>query len=1077
MSNLLRRKRSQPATANVASDWAPRDDMLTHAAAAVAAAEAAAASSESRRFNERLLEAQPLGASRPRSWASSSSSSIHSAFIDSAYGTLDEAESSDDSISLWRKNTIKGTHRQHQQRSAQHAEADAAIVARLSDSVGDRGAMVDDGLARGTGFFAVNVARRGSGRRFSSGTRSRSMGTDDVFQWSQRHQLHEQRGRSSSLGRLGNEMDEYGSRLGSPRDSVFSLDDDEGMVSSTLYSQEHSFDSVEYFQSSSRSSYRSSPEPSEYEFDVARLTPARKRSKRLARASFESTASNNGKAALSRRHTLPRRRERGRAPSISITLVTGPTAGSTQTESILGTPSLLSLVELLPKPFPSLTTLAASLSIVLTLSSLLVPVPLLASSPVHILRARDHAVVEYINAFLSPLLVSGLKPAAALAIANFASLASIESKSSASMSRKALFVSTLWIAIMSLRVLLSYVFGRSLGWAHPQWFSTRAIHEVGAGSAPFLLSLSLIHAYAMRHRPSKSAVSPYQLALLAANFCTPIEQGGSGFWLGVSALAVAAIVCIGLLALDQRSTTRNTSNTAIKRRARLAATLGALCFIPCLAYLSGSSSPATVGAAMSLDETFSQLHPTQPHLLTILLMTAPRPGNPDFLLRTIESWLGGLPEPAKTTLSRSLTFGNFTMAPASHGRVRLLVYTHFTTHTMFDAAREYFTQSPTYARKASHYLQWYRDPRSANRLDQRLHVARGLHHAATDGGSSAYVMLAEDDFPLCPDQDTSRGQKWTSAWSELQRVLVATNAAMPDWPSADAGSVGESLNMAREEALSGHCGVFAATGGSGLAIRGFIAAKLPALLLGAHDPHGNDRDARASRGEFSIKHEDEGADTPDLVIQDCLRGRIPGCEVCSAPDSSAVTRPARRFPAGSARNPYGVSGDRWGKSGLVGTAQLLQRHLGYNASTLPGRKYGKEEWACGWRQPFNGEPDSYGTPYLFCRASAHPIVFPQCSGTPHSLQCFGTPTFASYYLSLSSSSFPRNLTLEILSSGLTVSRSERRIVELRILFFHSIWKLSRRRRFSSQPLEPITESELEELRGSIQGCTGRLASL
>ncbi|SCV74983.1 BQ2448_8012 [Microbotryum intermedium] len=58
-----------------------------------------------------------------------------------------------------------------------------------------------------------------------------------------------------------------------------------------------------------------------------------------------------------------------------------------------------------------------------------------------------------------------------------------------------------------------------------------------------------------------------------------------------------------------------------------------------------------------------------------------------------------------------------------------------------------------------------------------------------------------------------------------------------------------------------------------------------------------------------------------------------------------------------------------------------------------------------------------------------------------------------------------------------VSRSERRIVELRILFFHSIWRLSRRRRFSSQPLEPITEAELEKLRGSIQGCTGRLASL
>ncbi|SCV74677.1 BQ2448_7706 [Microbotryum intermedium] len=53
-----------------------------------------------------------------------------------------------------------------------------------------------------------------------------------------------------------------------------------------------------------------------------------------------------------------------------------------------------------------------------------------------------------------------------------------------------------------------------------------------------------------------------------------------------------------------------------------------------------------------------------------------------------------------------------------------------------------------------------------------------------------------------------------------------------------------------------------------------------------------------------------------------------------------------------------------------------------------------------------------------------------------------------------------------------VSRSERRIVELRFLFFHSIWKLSRRRRFSSQPLEPITEAELEEHRGSYPGVHG-----
>ncbi|SCV70957.1 BQ2448_3719 [Microbotryum intermedium] len=58
-----------------------------------------------------------------------------------------------------------------------------------------------------------------------------------------------------------------------------------------------------------------------------------------------------------------------------------------------------------------------------------------------------------------------------------------------------------------------------------------------------------------------------------------------------------------------------------------------------------------------------------------------------------------------------------------------------------------------------------------------------------------------------------------------------------------------------------------------------------------------------------------------------------------------------------------------------------------------------------------------------------------------------------------------------------VSRSERRLVELLILFFHSIWKLSRRRRFSSDPLEPITETAFEDLRASIQESKGRLVSL
>ncbi|SCZ97073.1 BZ3500_MvSof-1268-A1-R1_Chr4-2g06973 [Microbotryum saponariae] len=44
-----------------------------------------------------------------------------------------------------------------------------------------------------------------------------------------------------------------------------------------------------------------------------------------------------------------------------------------------------------------------------------------------------------------------------------------------------------------------------------------------------------------------------------------------------------------------------------------------------------------------------------------------------------------------------------------------------------------------------------------------------------------------------------------------------------------------------------------------------------------------------------------------------------------------------------------------------------------------------------------------------------------------------------------------------------VARSERRLVELLVLLFQSIWKLCRHRRFSSELLEPITETALTRL--------------
>lgn len=464
------------------------------------------------------------------------------------------------------------------------------------------------------------------------------------------------------------------------------------------------------------------------------------------------------------------------------------------------------------------------------------------------------------------------------------------------------------------------------------------------GLAPLLLTLQVIQAVT-----SSSTVHLSQIAMLAANFFTPIEYGGTGLWWGISS-ALIGLVASGLI-LVHRIITSKPKSIKLSKRSTSSRKVSLGYFVTLLVTVSLpllSNFSAIPLPTQDVSTTFANLHPSQPHLLTILLLTAPRPGNPKYLFQTIESWLGALPSRSESPVA---------------DRIRLIIYTHFESHQVFDSAREFFSTSSLYSEKAEQYLSWHRDPRGIdNRLDQRLHVARGLDYASHFEGESAYVLLTEDDFPLCPNDDSTLDgqQKWDQTWSKLERLFVDTNLAMPDFTSSISttfsSSTATSLTSSyqQSEQISGHCGIFFSTGGSGLAIRGFIAAQLPSLLLGAEDPQGTTRDRLASLGEIYIpSSEGPDSDTPDVVIQDCLRGLLPGCEICSPPTSSLFSSSSSRsFPIGSKRNQYVVNGERWGKSGLVATERLLQHHLGFNASTLPGRKYGQEEWSCGWRQPF-----------------------------------------------------------------------------------------------------------------------------
>ncbi|KAI8358257.1 hypothetical protein B0O80DRAFT_480398 [Mortierella sp. GBAus27b] len=129
-----------------------------------------------------------------------------------------------------------------------------------------------------------------------------------------------------------------------------------------------------------------------------------------------------------------------------------------------------------------------------------------------------------------------------------------------------------------------------------------------------------------------------------------------------------------------------------------------------------------------------------------------------------------------------------------------------------------------------------------------------------------------------------------------------------DFPFCEGGWQ-EMLNTlyAANQKVQNHCGVFVGTGGSGLIFKRSVALTASFIL------------------EEDIATHAQGlhAPPPDISLQNCLLGEHEFCSSC----------------AGT----------------MVISRTLLQRHLGYNSSTSGGG-YDKNQFQCGWRQPFNGLP-------------------------------------------------------------------------------------------------------------------------
>jgi hypothetical protein len=173
----------------------------------------------------------------------------------------------------------------------------------------------------------------------------------------------------------------------------------------------------------------------------------------------------------------------------------------------------------------------------------------------------------------------------------------------------------------------------------------------------------------------------------------------------------------------------------------------------------------------------------------------------------------------------------------------------------------------------------------------------------TNPQTTGWIGIMEDDFEWCEDgQQALQALIWEVAVAESQL-------------SSSPGSGSENDRF---------CGIFIATGGSGLIVRPFV---VPAILEALSSP--------AAVFEAT-----------DRVLQRCLLGHplYPSCARCASASSG------RGIPSAS------LSKKPLPEARLAASRRLLLRHTGSMASTYAGRIYPEERWQCGWRQPFNGEP-------------------------------------------------------------------------------------------------------------------------
>ncbi|KAG8821193.1 hypothetical protein FRC17_009896, partial [Serendipita sp. 399] len=287
---------------------------------------------------------------------------------------------------------------------------------------------------------------------------------------------------------------------------------------------------------------------------------------------------------------------------------------------------------------------------------------------------------------------------------------------------------TLWILIALSRTLVGFILSRGIGWAYPSLFRHYALYEMSSGFGPMLWAyLELTGGSDLSKARMTPKLRTYLLIALVVILCwldnTP--------WTYAITIILTTSIHLAQIVWDSRRWQDiSTSKPAVMSqfRHRLAGTIIALLIISAPYWAFPHFFPPIRNLIMPQSP-----FPPSP-LLDIMILSFPRPNAAIILNKTISSYLHHI--------------GYDT---------RLSLYTYSTDHPAFqEMQNEYQNHDVTF------HINNETHPDSID--GHYLHLSEAFKWANDKGVERAeWIMLVEDDFPICGDE---------AGWEAFVRVMT-----------------------------------------------------------------------------------------------------------------------------------------------------------------------------------------------------------------------------------------------------------------------------------------------------------------